>query len=270
MDDIKCAVIGNPVKHSLSPLIHNTLYKKYGIPGKYTYIELEQDEIASFCKEAKSELCGFNVTMPFKNAIREFLDEDHGKLSVNTVLNKNGVLRGYSTDEFGFHRSLSTKDTLCSFDSIKVVIIGAGSVAKSLALYIRDNNGDVTIQNRTFIKAESVAKELNIKCAELFDNRSIKECDLLINATPLGMIGQKEFDDYSFLNSINKDALVYDLNYSIDKTGLEEQAECRGLRSMNGLKMLIWQAFKAFEYFTGISPSSADEESIMNVINEKR
>ena len=269
MEKIKCAVIGNPVKHSLSPLIHNSLYKKYDIPGKYTSIELTQEDLKLFCSKSISDLRGFNVTMPFKNDIREFLDKDNGSLSVNTVINDNGMLIGYSTDEFGFHRSLSEDDSLYSFDGKKIVLIGAGSVSRSIALYIKNHGGTVTIQNRTYDKAKSAAKEMNISFSRLFDTDCISECDMLINATPLGMIGQKEFDDYSFLDCMKKDALVYDLNYSKDYTGLEKQAAIRNIRAMNGLKMLIWQAFKSFELFTGTSPCTADVAYIISVIKEK-
>lgn len=269
MDDFRCAVIGNPVKHSLSPLIHNTLYKKYGIPGKYTYRELDNEDLYSFCKLARTELRGFNVTMPFKNEIRLFLDEDNGTLSVNTVLNYNGELKGYSTDEFGFHRSLSDDASLYDFKNKSIVIIGAGSVARSLAQYIKNYGGNITIQNRTIKRADDVANELNIKSAPLFESESLINSDLIINATPLGMIGQKDFDDYSFLDLIKKDTLIYDLNYSADKTALEIQAENRGLKSLNGLKMLIWQAFKAFEIFTGTPPSPADEMYVLSAIKER-
>ena len=268
MNIILCTVIGKPVKHSLSPLIHNTLYKKHGIAGKYSLNELCEDELPDFIEYARENLRGFNVTMPYKNTVRDFIDQDFGKYSVNTVLNDRGMLSGYSTDEYGFQMSLYKKFDDFSFNGKKALILGAGSVAKSIACLIKENGGTVTLQNRHSDKAKIASEELGIFYEDLYCGKGLSECDILVNASPLGMIGQKGFTDYSFLNQVNKNALIYDLNYSIDHTGLETEAEKIGLRAMNGLGMLIWQAIKSFSIFNGIEPNDSDYKYVADAIKK--
>ena len=264
MNILQYKVIGYPARHSLSPTIHNTLYKIYDIPGKYTFSEIEPSELKVFVDRVKNELCGMNVTMPFKNEIIKYLDVNHAKYSVNTVKILNGRLIGHSTDEFGFTAALN--ETGCDIKNKKIVFLGAGAVTKALSFHIKNCGADVCILNRTIEKARELATQFKIKYGEFLNEEFLSEADVIVNATPLGMINGKNFEDFSFLDILKKDTIVFDLNYSKKQTELEKNAEKRGLYAINGLSMLIWQAFGSFDIFFGIKPTVKDKEFIYNSI----
>lgn len=256
---IKLAVIGDPISHSLSPLVHGAALDLLGVPYRYEKIQVKKGGLEKFLDYVKREkIDGFNLTMPHKTDIIQYLDriDSEAELfgSVNTVKVKDGKLLGYNTDGDGYLRSLKTKER--QFSGSKAVILGAGGVVQTLALKAANEGAaEIRILNRTAEKAEETAKKVRQKTgvsvfAGRLSNAEISEactdCDILINATPLGMHGvDADFEDLSFLECLPKSALVSDLIYNPSKTRLLQKAEETGLSAVNGLRMLIFQALIA-------------------------
>lgn len=251
MRNKRLAVIGSPIAHSLSPLIHLT-----AVTGcTYDKIEVKKGGLKEFLEYARENLDGFNLTMPHKEDVIPFLDEmsDDAKRfsSVNTVKVIDKKLYGYSTDAKGYIESLVNK----GYDpkGKKIVFLGAGGVTEPLIAALSEKGaGEITVLNRTVSKAEAVVK--NIENAKAMPLSEISVCcrdaDILINGTPVGMEGvDAEFEDLDFLKGLRDTALVSDLIYAPRKTKLLRTAEELGYQTMNGLDMLIFQAILADEIF---------------------
>ncbi len=261
---IKLAVIGDPIEHSLSPLVHTTALKAIGIECEYKRLCVKKGSLKEFLEYAIADkIDGFNLTMPHKVDILPFLSEIDAEAkrfeSVNTVKVINDKLYGYNTDSDGYCESLKSANR--SFNQSRVVIIGAGGVVRTLALKAAyEGARSIIILNRTAEKAISIAEAVKKKTGcnisggtfnESELSRFCSECDILINATPLGMSGVKsDFNDFYFLNALPKNALVSDLIYNPDRTRLLEQAAALGLDTLNGLGMLIYQALLADKIYT--------------------
>ncbi len=261
------AVIGSPIAHSLSPKIHRAVFQRLGYDFDYDLAEVKKEGLEHWLAKVRGQgICGFNATMPLKVNIIPMLDsiQEEARLyhSVNTVVNREGRLQGYSTDADGFLLSVRER---CKLDQI--LILGAGGVVNTLAMKLcLESAGKIKILNRTPEHAEAVCKKvgddlkkassLSLTKAEygsLTTEAIKKHCQgtsLLINATPLGMEGCKgDFEDFSFLDRLPKEALVCDLIYAPAKTTLLREAEKRGLKILNGLGMLIYQALLADQHF---------------------
>lgn len=251
----KLAVIGSPIKHTLSPFIHKNALLRLGIECDYEVHEVKKDNVFEFVKYAKnSGICGFNITMPLKCDIIKYLDEIDPSAelcgAVNTVAVKSGRLKGYNTDGEGYKKSVEEKG-FC-FDNKNIVFIGAGGAALSVSVCAAKAGAkQITVINRSLERAKELCGFIKEKTglsavAAGFDeknlNKSAQTADLLINATPLGMSSVSEdFEDLSFLNNLKKDAFVSDFIYNPFKTKLLSYAENRGLKTVNGLGMLIYQ-----------------------------
>jgi shikimate dehydrogenase len=270
----KYFIIGSPVAHSLSPQIYMALFRQYGFTG-YVYhaCEVTKNTLPGFVAEAKkSGIAGFNVTMPLKQEVLPYMDyiDQSAQKGVNTVVQSNGQLTGYSTDAQGFFRALDIPEE--ALQNKTILFIGAGAVAETLADYAYDSLGikNILVANRTKEKAERLAGRASIRGGS-FDMLQIwaSECDILVNTTPLGMEGVSEgFKDLSFLHALKKDALVCDLIYHPAKTVFLQEAEQLGHRVQNGLSMLIWQAFYAFEKYTGILPDGEMFTKILSLLKQ--
>ncbi|MEG1991548.1 MAG: shikimate dehydrogenase [Christensenella sp.] len=265
-------VIGSPVAHSLSPVIHNTLYKIYGIDSSYAKHQVTADTLLAFIHSAHTEnIAGFNVTMPLKKAILPYLKyvSPEARSSVNTVSVKPDGLYGYSTDAQGFYAALQNIGK--TYKDTEIVFIGAGAVTRLLVHdAARKGAKKITLLNRTIEHAQKLAQEVNA-AADLLSNIELytKNCDLLINTTPLGMSGsQYDFASLDFINTLPKYATVCDLIYSPARTTLLARAHSCGLTVMNGLPMLIRQAFLSFEKWFDILPAESAYTKVLNQINE--
>ncbi len=263
MTKLRLDVVGDPISHSKSPYIHETVLKELGFEYEYQKVQIKKGELPKYLSEAKAlGLCGFNLTMPHKTDIIPFLDfiDDEALSfgSVNTVKIKDGKLFGYNTDALGMVYSVENKGFRAKGKS--VVILGAGGVALALALKMAFEGADkITVLNRTLRSAEDICekviKESGKNCTALpFDKESLKKaakgCDILINCTPLGMEGiDTNFDDLSFLENMPEEALVFDLIYNPSETSLLKRARELGLITLNGLDMLIYQGLLADEIF---------------------
>lgn len=261
------AVIGDPIAHSKSPAIHSAVMEELRLPYRYSSYRVKKGELPQFLELVKKEhIDGFNITMPHKTDIIPFLDEIDREAqryqSVNTVKVENGRLYGYSTDADGYAASL--RDAGFPLQGKRVVFLGAGGVVNTLARKAAyEGAANVAILNRTEAKAKEICAlisaetDVPVSSADMSPEslcRYAKSADILINATPLGMHGiAQNFADLSFVRELREGAFVSDLIYNPAETLLLKTARERGLATLNGLGMLLYQAFLADEIYTGIN-----------------
>lgn len=260
MQKMRLDVIGDPIEHSKSPIIHETVLEELGLDFEYRKVNVKKGCLKEYIDEAKRlGVCGFNVTMPHKKDIMEFLDGTDTEAllfdSVNTVEIKDGKLFGYNTDGRGFVQAIY--DLGFEICGKNVVILGAGGVASTIALKCEiEGAKKITVLNRTLSSAQAITERLD-ECEALAKELTIPniteampDCDILVNATPLGMSGiEKNFEDFSFFNSLKTGALVYDLIYNPEETEFLKEANLRGFKILNGLNMLIYQGVWADKIF---------------------
>lgn len=266
-------IIGSPVSHSLSPHIYNWLFEHYSIKDSlYSKKEVTPKTLEEFVLSIpRNNVHGFNITMPLKSEILPYLSQTDETVfdSVNTVVVHNGTLFGSSTDARGFYRALG--QLKFKLDSSHIVFLGAGSVTAPLVQFaLKHSAASITILNRTLEHAQKLCTSQNIN-ADLLENKEnyMKNCDLLVNTTPLGMSGSSaDFANFSFLETLPPSACVCDLIYNPSETNLLKAASSLGLRTQNGLPMLIWQAFYAFEKYTGILPSQKEFDQLHELLNQ--
>ncbi|WFD08989.1 shikimate dehydrogenase [Tepidibacter hydrothermalis] len=266
-------LIGQPVEHSFSPSIHNTLFEKYDINSKYICFDVDKDCLKEAVNSIKAlKIKGSNVTVPHKVDIMEYLDEIdiNAKLigAVNTIKNDNGKLIGYNTDGIGFVNSVIGKGY--KIQDKNVMILGAGGAARSIAVEIANNNAkSIEIRNRTLDKAESIAITINenfksiVKIGDInITKEDLENIDILINTTSLGMsphIDKIPIDDTI---NIDKDILVCDIVYNPKETRFLKWAKENNLNTLGGIDMLINQALEAFYIWTEVKP---DRECLYEV-----
>ena len=244
------ALIGKPVGHSLSPAIHNALFRYYGIEACYTALEVNPGELEEIVRGLRALSRGFNVTMPYKTDIIRLLDllagdaEEIG--SVNTVVNR-GKLVGFNTDGVGARRAL---ERLVTLKNRKILLLGAGGAGKAIAYELSKDN-EVVVLNRTLEKAKALEK-FGVKGAKLSLinlSRYLRWAEVLINATSVGM----NSDETPVPAEMLRNGLtVMDIVYSPIKTRLLREAETKGCLIIDGLWMLIYQGVESFKLWTGI------------------
>lgn len=258
-------LLGNPVKHSKSPYMHNLSFEKLGLDYVYMAFEIQDNLIGKSVDAMKIlNAKGFNVTMPHKQRIMDFLDEisEDAKIigSVNTVVNNNGHLIGYNTDGRGLIKALEKEGQ--GFKGEKIIIIGAGGASRSISIQLAfEGAREVVIFNRTIKKAQEISATINkeiskstsraLKLDEKLLEKELKDAKILINATSIGM---KDTIDKSVItnpNILHKDLFVADIIYDPLKTKFLSQAELVGCRTMNGISMLLYQGALAFKMWTG-------------------
>ena len=262
----KYLVIGNPIKHSLSPLIHNYWMRKHGlIDSTYEKKKIEQKDLESIVKKVRNdELKGINVTVPFKKEIIPFLDRlDDVALStqsVNTLCKIKDEVWGYNTDAEGFDDSL-TRESI-DYSDKNIFILGAGGVTSSIIHSLIFTANKIFITNRTKKKAEQLKKFTGLagKEIEIIDwGQTPTACDLVINTTSVGLTKDENLDlDFKDYKN-NKDVLFYDLIYNPEETNFLKDARLRGNKTMNGKMMFLHQARIAFQIWTGIAAEINDE-----------
>jgi len=254
-------IIGYPVKHSLSPAMHNAAFGALGIDAEYKLFEVKPEELKSFFNNLdKSNILGLNVTIPHKEKVFGFvsLEPENSHLrqigAINTVVNKNRQLLGYNTDISGFSRHL--KENVDPANK-KVAIIGAGGAARAISFALAKSAvKEISIFDIDKNKAENISKMIKslfvdfpIFVVNNIDDLQIRNKDLLINATPLGM---KPKDPCPIEErKLHKDLFVYDLVYNPAETKLLKLAKKVGAKTSNGLGMLLYQGMQSFEIWTG-------------------
>lgn len=257
----KVILIGDPVSHSLSPLLHNHWLKDFSIDGHFEVRATQVHEIPALIEDLEAgKLAGINVTLPYKERVFVYLDSFDPEVAkicaTNTLYIRQGKLAGKNTDPEGFIENLKSQAPKWRPEGAALVL-GTGAAAKA-AVYalLRAGQKEIFIAGRT---AKKIAAVINLFPGEglkplAWDDRETKldETTLLINATPLGLpgFGPVDFD----LARFDKKAYVYDLVYGREKTEFLKTAEAHGLKTIDGLGMLIFQAIPAFETWFGKRP----------------
>ena len=260
----KLAVLGHPIKQSKSPLIHEHWIKKYGVQGSYSAIDIHPDDLEKDFGALISEgFNGFNVTAPHKQTIRKYCDYfDNAAFeigAVNTLHLKDNKLHGSNTDAYGFIQNLEATFPDFNWTAGPAVILGAGGAARAIAYALKEKNVPIVrICNRTIANASDIVADMGGYVMEWGKRaEAIKDCNLLINTTSLGMTGKSPLD--MPLDNLPKGATVYDIVYAPLMTQLLKDAENNGNQIVTGIGMLLYQAQKAFETWYGILPD-VDEE----------
>ena len=254
----KLAVIGDPIGHTLSPLIQGKMMERLGVEGDYAAHHVAAAELPEFVRYAREELDGFNITIPHKQAVIPFLDEIDPYAercgAVNTVCVREGKLSGHNTDGDGILAAL--RGMGADFSGSRVALLGAGGAAKSICRKALDCGTEaVRVFCRTPEKGLQLAGGDSRGEALPFSALSAENCggwaDIIVNATPLGMSGfGQDFADFSFLGGGRP--FLCDIVYKPAETSLLKAAAARGIPCKNGLDMLIYQAIYAFRLFTGM------------------
>ena len=260
-----CAVIGDPVEHSLSPCFQNAAFQHLKLDFIYVAFTVKAENLGDAISGVRSlGIYGLNVTMPHKISVIKYLDElderaDRIK-SVNTILNRNGKLIGYTTDGIGVLNALKYNGV--DPKGKKVVILGAGGAARSASYALSEVAGELVILNRTIERARNLASKVrkligshvNVKWDGLTEEslrREVREADILINATPVGMSPDVN-GTLVEKRLLHPDMVVFDMIYHPLKTRLLREAEEVGAKTINGLSMLIHQGAASFEIWTGM------------------
>lgn len=252
------AVIGDPIAHSLSPLLQNTMIGALGRDDLYLAIPVKADGLEDFIHAAKTVgISGFNLTMPHKVAILPYLSgltaEAQRCGSVNSVRIRDGKLEGHCTDGMGLRRSLA--DLGLSFRDSNVTVLGAGGAARAIAKTAVDSGAkSVRVVNRTLVKAEELcAGEANMSAHGLPEREAVlADTDILINTTPVGMEGVAGEAEFEFLRALKPGAGAVDCIYAPAMTPFMAAAKALGHPVANGIGMLVYQAIYAYEFFRGM------------------
>jgi shikimate dehydrogenase len=261
-------VIGHPISHSKSPLIHQFWLNQLGLVGDYKTQDILPGHLASYFRERAADPAwrGCNVTIPHKIAaldhVADLGDVRNSIGAINTVFrDESGVLVGTNTDAGGFFGPIA--DLPLAGET--AVIIGAGGASRAVLFALGQADiGEVVLLARNGLKAAGLLAQFGLKGRVLPLNAQLPESALLVNASPLGMKGQEplEID----LTPLPEYAVVYDLVYSPIETALLKQARARELEVVDGLEMLVGQAAIAFELFFGVAPPDDGETALRELL----
>jgi len=257
------ALIGDPIEHSLSPLMQNLAFRLLGLDCIYLAFRVKPEELGWAIKGNRAlGVSGFNVTVPHKVAVIPLLDEvDHSASdvgAVNTVTNRGGRLVGHNTDGSGALAALS--DEGVDLKGKKVVILGAGGAARAIAFATAHAAGSLVIMNRTTSKAEELSSDLKKRYRKLIEARKLShetlseelvDAEVLINATSVGMSPRTE-ESLVNRHMIRPKTTVFDIIYNPLETKLINEAKAAGAKTIGGAKMLVYQGALSFEIWTGI------------------
>lgn len=264
---IKTAVIGYPISHSKSPLIHNHWIEKYSLQGEYKGIDIAPENLKQGVQTLIDEgYAGFNVTVPHKIPIMDLCDELSAiaqKIgAVNTVTIKNGKLYGTNTDAYGFAQNIKESvESDWSFNAGKAVVLGAGGAAKAIIYaLLQEDVQTIIITNRNREKAENLCQMASekIKVIDWDDrNSTFDNANVIINATALGMNAKPALE--VDISNAPSHALVNDIVYAPLMTDLLLNAQKRDMKFVTGIGMLLHQARPGFELWNGVLPDVTSE-----------
>ncbi|MFC1558414.1 shikimate dehydrogenase [candidate division KSB1 bacterium] len=261
-----CGLFGYPIKHSLSPLMHNMSFECYNMDWVYLLFDVLPEDFEKSVTGLKTAgIRGFNVTMPFKETIIPLLDnleEGAEKIgAVNTVNIVDGKMTGYNTDHSGFYKTLENHED--DINENKIILFGAGGAAKAV-LYALTHSlevGNILVIDIDEKKINSLktsteswgVNNISFSASKNINNlnEKIREAKFIINATPVGMTPHPDNSIIEDENLLNENHIVYDLIYKPQKTKLLLMAEKKGAVTIGGLEMLIYQGADAFTIWTG-------------------
>ncbi len=275
-----CGVIGDPVEHTLSPVMHNAAFEELNLDFVYLAFRVRREELREAIIGARSlDLQGLNVTMPHKNAVMRYLDEIDSTArsigAVNTILNDEGRLMGYNTDGIGALKAL--EENGITPNGKKLLLLGAGGAGKAIAFHAAREVEELVILNRTPQKAKKLAevlrKEFNKKIngdalsTEIM-KEELRDADILVNATSVGMHPDI---DQSLVppSSLRTDLCVMDIIYTPLETKLAKDAKAVGAKVVSGIEMLVYQGAASFEIWTNHpAPVKVMKQAVLNKLSE--
>ena len=266
----KLGIIGYPLGHSISAVIQKAGLESIGLEGTYDVLETPPEDLISRIKFLKTNgYNGFNVTIPLKVPMSLFLDEidDYANIAgcVNTVkIGSDSSFYGYNTDIYGFKKAIPSSVDL---KGKRASILGTGGASRAAVVglaekgikYIDFYSRNIINSHQTLDYVRSKFPEVEFNVYQIQNIRSLEESAIIVNATPIGMKGYMADQmplERSDLDKFNKDAVVYDIVYNPAKTILIQEAQKRGLKTIGGLDMLIYQAERAIEIWTGKTPDA--------------
>jgi len=256
-------IIGYPLKHTLSPKMHNEVFRALNLNYLYLPFEVTEEMLVQALAGLKAlNLCGVNVTIPYKEKVLPFLDEITMEAktigAVNTIVNDRGRLIGYNTDAPGF--LLSLKEYGIEISGKKILLLGAGGAARAVAYALLTAGAELIIANRTKKKAEELAEDFSAvgKILEILelgeDPISLQSYFMAVNTLPLGMHPYEHQMPPVDFTGVSSDFVAYELIYNPPETIFLKMAKEKGAKTINGLSMLLWQGVLAFEKWTGVTP----------------
>lgn len=259
-------VIGDPINHTRSPLIHNYWIKKNNINCFYIPLSVKNSDLEkklNFIRELG--FCGLNVTIPHKEKIINLADEimESAKVigAANTIYFENGKIIADNTDTYGFHQSILKNFPKYNFKKEKVLIFGSGGAARAItSVFLKEKAFEISIINRNREKAEILRDVLSprIKIYDWNDySNALCDASTVVNTTSLGNIGFEKFS--TDLKGVQKNGIAIDLVYNPLKTSFMKKAEKENLKVINGLDMLIYQAKKGFQQWFKKTPTYTPE-----------
>jgi shikimate dehydrogenase len=262
----KLGLIGYPVSHSLSPKIQNAALKACGLEGEYSLFPIEPDDIQALKdlldRVRSGEMTGFNVTIPHKQNVIQFMDEltptAQAIGAVNIIYLRENRLIGDNTDAPGFLSDLKkflTTETR-RHGALNALVLGAGGSARSVVYALLNDGWSVTVAARRIEQAQQLASQVNGANVMEFNLQTFRlsNLELIVNTTPLGMTPNIDQSPLPENVSLSKHTRIYDLVYNPRETKLVRDARAQGLSATTGLGMLIEQAALGFELWTGHKP----------------
>ena len=250
----KFLVIGNPIEHSLSPMLHNYWINENNINALYEKHKLDENDLRDlFFQVKEKKIDGINVTVPFKKAVIPFLDQLTNEAvktqSVNTIYLHENKLMGHNTDIIGFKKSI--KNFKYDINNKEVFILGAGGVVPSIIFALTQMGvSKIIVSNRTKENADNL-KSL-FQNIEILNWGKIPNFDMIVNATSVGL--KKEDNINLDLSSVGKDKFFYDVIYNPKETNFLKTGKNGGNITLNGKMMFVYQALSAFKIWHGIEP----------------
>jgi len=260
-----CGIIGDPIEHTMSPVMHNAAFERMGIDYLYVPFRVKKEQLAKAIEGVRAlNIRGLNVTIPHKVAIIPFLDGLDPLAekidAVNTIVNDDGILTGYNTDATGFLQALLERGIEPRGENI--VILGAGGASRAISFILAERGSNLVILNRLLELdwAEELASRLShiftkeVEALELKEENLaevLEKADILVNATSVGMTPNIDETLVPF-NLLKPSLVVFDIVYNPIKTRLLREAEQAGAKTISGVDMLVWQGALAFEKWTGL------------------
>ena len=278
------AVIGDPIAQSLSPQLHNGLFKETGVDALYLPIAVKSEDLKKLVDGLRlMNFGGLNVTKPHKIDIikaLDYLDPLAEKIgAVNTVVYCDKKMVGYNTDGFGFIKSIEKRVSKIPKETLTILILGCGGAVKSVAMALADwGIKKVIIANRTEEKAKELANLINeswpgkaqaISMAPEALKEAVDEAMVVVNGTSVGMAESAQQSPLP-KELLRKELLVYDMIYSPPVTQLLKEAKEIGAETQNGLDMLLYQGLLAFELWTGTFPDPAAGKKLLEENSEQK
>jgi shikimate dehydrogenase len=257
-----CGIIGDPIEHTMSPVMHNAAFQELGIDYVYIPFRVRQEDVGNAVASMRTlNIRGLNVTIPHKMAVIPFLDrldplaEKIG--AVNTIVNEDEILTGYNTDAAGFLQALLEKGVEPKGKNI--IVLGAGGAAKGISFILAERGVNPVILNRHLARA----RDLTHRISQVFKNqvkalalneenlsKVLDRADVLVNTTSVGMIPDMDITPVP-ARLLKPGLIVFDIVYNPLKTRLLRESEAIGGKTISGIEMLVWQGALAFEKWTG-------------------